>query len=109
MDEVEDMIDYHDKVKAKLQRHIRRNEQKSQPLTRPRGIKKGANAFENMFGREGEAESESEESNAVRTPLWVPFLAYDGEEQKADYMQVRKGADPPLGTVSSEYCHGSQY
>ena len=66
----------------------------------------GANDFNNKFEREAES-SESEESNAVRTPLWVPFLAYDGEEQKADYMQVRKGADPPLGTVSSEYCHGS--
>ena len=36
-------------------------------------------------------------------PLWVPYLAHDDEEQRTDYMQVRQNADPPLGTVSSDY------
>ena len=43
--------------------------------------------------------------NADSTPLWIPYLAYDDGAvgSKVDYMQARKGADPPLGTTSSDY------
>ena len=76
-----------------------------------------ANDFENIFGKEQDnflegdedSDAESDMSDAYVKPLWIPYLAYDegalGNIQ--DYMQARKGAEPPLGTTSNDYYEGN--